>query len=202
MTLEIQKQIQEKFHLACIKNDLKKIKYLLESPNLARHIDIAINEFNALIYPLKNMNEPFIDCLLEHSQEKDQIYIKTIFNAEFNNACINGDLDKLYFVYRKEKYKQYVDLNNNQANYFGYAYNSFSTSYESRLNTLQFLILEVGLTRDDENIVRIMRSNSSPEGSKLFRDTIDIFNKQKLLSILEDQLPVNEEVKSKPKLKI
>jgi hypothetical protein len=202
MTLEIQRKLQGKFNLACNNNDLKTVKYLLGSPGLAKHIDVSTDEFYLLAYPLRNMDEPFIDCLLEHAQEKDQVHIKALFKEDFNHACRNVDLDKLYFLHRKEKYKQYVDMSRNAAEYFGSAYNSFNVSYEGRLNVLKFLILEVGLTRDDENIVRIMRSNGRLDASKLFRDTIDIFNKQKLPSVLDEQLPVNEEVKSKPKLKI
>jgi hypothetical protein len=202
MTLEIQRQLQGKFNLACNNNDLKTVKYLLGSPGLAKHIDVGTDEFYHLAYPLRNMDESFIDCLLAHAKEKDQIHIKEIFKEDFNHACRNVDLDKLYFLHRKEKYKQYVDMSRNAAEYFDSAYNAFNVSYEGRLNVLKFLILEVGLTRDNENIVRIMRSNGSVEASKLFRDTIDIFNKQKLPSVLDEQLPVNEEVKPKPKLKI
>lgn len=197
MTLEIQKKLQDKFFTACESGSLKLIKYFLETPGLAKHIDVGANNFEAIRKPFLNLDVELIDYFLSKAQEKDFKNISQIINKEFEYACRCSNLDKLHFIHGTENYKKYLDLTNEKTN-------CFRIAYENRdIGVLNFLILHVGLTRDNDDIVHIMRYQyNSPETAKLFKMTIDIFNKQKLPTILEEKLSQKEYKPFKPKMKI
>jgi hypothetical protein len=203
--LNIQEKLQEKFHNACKSGNMDIIKHLLETPSLSKNVDLANPSvaFKALEIACAGCNEELIDYIIsqpEMSKLKTNMgdlkfvqfnNVSDVFSDVFSTFCYKAELEKIHFMFDREKYREYLNFEYKNGRCIRVAYEN------SNHEVLQFLIIEAGVQKS----VLKQYDTEKPLERETVKFTNELFKKQKLMEGLSKTLPVNED-KPKPKRKI
>jgi len=140
--------LQKYLYDACEKGELDKVKYLVNSPELAVHADVLCQEGQALIDAVYNNQFEIVDYLLNSDELKENINIHTCNDFAIIQACENGDTEMVKFLLTSPKLKEHSDIYT-KGNHLISARPFLMAYICEQMEVLEYLILEYKIEYND-----------------------------------------------------
>lgn len=143
--------INKVFKLACDKNGINIVKYLLTSKELNKNADIDFENSIALECACFQKNTKLIDFLLTGENIRN-LDINTNDGIAFQTACKWGRLDTVKYLLNSPKLNKNVVLNNDKVFITaceGYMEKLFPENEAEYFNILKYLIIEGGIIKSN-----------------------------------------------------
>lgn len=146
-----QSQVNDLFILACSRNNIDEVRYLLTNKQLPYRADVDANNSEAFLLSCYYNHLNIVRYLIESDEIINNIKIEKDGHTGLMNACYYNSLDVIKYLLRGETLSENIDINpENERDFYDYI------CEENRLDIVEYILNEYINDSNSESICKIL----------------------------------------------